>query len=198
VLSNSRKVWLAASLIAVVELGSFVVLPLVGWPAVTRVSVLLIAGALIAGILARPWRWTRAEAASTSEWSPSPRIVWTSAAVATAVLFWFVPTRFRSGDINAVDFTVYYDRPLFQTLHGRPLLVETADDLRRAYQTYFSVHAHWAMVPLAALYAIYPTPLWLLALSVVAVVLGAVNVLRVVERMGAGGLVASASALGSC
>ena len=118
----------------------------------------------------------------------------TVAAVVGLLLFWFVLTRFRSGEINAVDFTVYYDRPAFQTLQGRPMFVETGDDVLRAQQTYFSVHAHWAMLPLSALYAIHATPLWLLAVSVIVVVAGAVSVLRIVQRMG-GGLVASASAL---
>jgi uncharacterized membrane protein len=110
------------------------------------------------------------------------------------MVFWFVLTRFRSGGINAIDFTVYYDRPNFQTLLGRPLYIESADDPLRAYRSYFAVHAHWAMLPLAALYFISATPLWVLALSVVAVIVGAVHTLRIVQFTGAGGLVASASA----
>jgi uncharacterized membrane protein len=50
------------------------------------------------------------------------------------------------------------------------------------------------MLPLAALYFISATPLWVLALSVVAVVAGAVYTLRIVQFTGAGGLIASASA----
>src|SRR6185295_11323446 len=101
---------------------------------------------------------------------------------------------FESGEINAVDFTVYYDRPAFQTIHGRWLFVESADDPARAQQTYFSVHAHWILVPISVLYAIYPTPLWLIGLSVIPIVVGAVGVFRILERMNAG-IVASASAL---
>jgi len=185
--------WLIA--IALVEIAAFVLLPLAGWPAVTRVSVVLLVGVLLGLALVRPWRWRLPELAALTEWAPSSRAVWTAAGIVGCVLFWFVLTRFRSGELNAVDFTVYYDRPAFQTLHGRPMFVETADDVLRAQQTYFSVHAHWVMLPLSALYAIHATPLWLLAVSVIAVVAGAVNVLRVVQRMGAGGLVASASAL---
>ncbi len=181
--------------IATVVMGALVVFPLAGWPAVTRVSVVLLAGLLLAAGLTRPWRWRLPEFAALAEWTPSARTVSTSAAIVSVILFWFVLTRFRSGEINAVDFTVYYDRPAFQTLQGRPLFVETADDVLRAQQTYFSVHAHWVMLPIAAFYAIHATPLWLLALSVIAVVAGAVNVLRIVQRMGGGGLVGSASAL---
>jgi hypothetical protein len=33
----------------------------------------------------------------------------------------------KSGEINGVDFTIYFDRPCFQTLQGHPMIVETAD-----------------------------------------------------------------------
>jgi uncharacterized membrane protein len=181
--------------VALVVFGALGLLPLIGWPAVTRVSVVLLAGFLLALALVRPWRWRPSELAALGDWAPSARTVWTGAAIVGVVLFWFVLTRFRSGEINAVDFTVYYDRPAYQTVLGRPMFVETADDVLRAQQTYFSVHAHWVMLPLSAIYAIHATPLWLLAVSVLAVVAGAVNVLRIVQRIGGGGLVASASAL---
>ncbi len=121
--------------------------------------------------------------------------MWASAGIASLVLFWIVLTRFRSASINALDFTVFYDRPTFQTLLGKPFFVESVDDVARAQQTGFSIHAHWAMLPLSLLYAIHATPLWLIALSVVAVVAGAVNVLRIVQRLGGGGFLASASAI---
>jgi hypothetical protein len=38
----------------------------------------------------------------------------------TLLLSWIVLTRFQSGEINGVDFTVYFDRPCFQTLQGPP------------------------------------------------------------------------------
>ena len=41
-------------------------------------------------------------------------------------LFWIVFTRFQHGSINAVDFTIYFDRPLFQTSRGRLLFLETS------------------------------------------------------------------------
>jgi uncharacterized membrane protein len=182
-------------MIAIAIGSAFVVLPLVGAPAVTRVSVVLLAGVFLAIPIVRPWRWTAAELDALAEWRPSSRTIWLSASVAALVLLWFVLTRFRSGEINAVDFTVYFDRPIFQTLLGRTLFVESADDVLRAQRTYFSIHSHWILLPFAALYAVHATPLWLLAVSVLSIVGGAIQVLRVVERMGAGGLVASACAL---
>jgi uncharacterized membrane protein len=51
------------------------------------------------------------------------------------------------------------------------------------------------MFPLSAFYAIYATPQWLLALSVVCVVLGSVYTLRIAQRLGMGGVLAVATAL---
>ena len=45
------------------------------------------------------------------------------------MLFWYVLTRFQSGQINAIDFTIYYDRPCYQTVQGRPLFVEVSDTI---------------------------------------------------------------------
>jgi hypothetical protein len=51
------------------------------------------------------------------------------------------------------------------------------------------------MLGVCAAYALQPTPLWLHALSVVAVVAGAVYVLRILQRLGASGALAGATAL---
>jgi uncharacterized membrane protein len=169
--------------------------PLAGWPAVVRLpAVVLPAIALIVAAL-RPWRWRDSTLQAVDRWEPSRRMVWIAALGAGLFLFWIVLTRFQSGHINAVDFTIYFDRPCFQTTLGRPLFVETTDDVRFAHRSEFADHAYWAMLPLCSLYAIYPTPLWLLGISVAAVVVGAVLVLWIMRRLGAGGLVASATAL---
>ena len=174
---------------------TIITLPLVGGPPVTRLAVVLLAGLLLGLLIVRPWRWPRSDWELVANWAPTSRVVWIGALVVGLVLFWIVLTRFRAGEINAVDFTVYYDRPNFQTLQGRLLFVESADDVLRAQQSYLSVHAHWIMIPLAGFYAIHPTPLWVLGLSVAAVVIGAVYVLRILQMLGICGLVATASAL---
>ena len=116
--------------------------------------------------------------------------------LATAlVLFWIVLTRFESGSINAVDFTVYFDRPCIQTIHGHPLFVETADAPAFSQRTELAVHAYWAMLPICGLYWIHPTPQWLLAISVVSVVAGAIYILRIVGLTGGSGILACAAAL---
>ena len=150
---------------------------------------------LVILVVARPWTWASETWAAIGDWNPTRRVVRVTAVVIGLLVFWFVLTRFRSADINAVDFTVYYERPNFQTLQGHPLYVESADDPLRAYRSLFAIHAHWIMLPLALFYAVWASPLWLLALSVVAVVAGAIYTLRIGQSIGAGGPIASASAL---
>src|SRR6266540_3317519 len=128
-------------------------------------------------------------------WQPSRRLVWSVALVVGFLLFWYVWTRFRSGEINAIDFTVYYDRPCFQTVRGRPLFVETSDTPGLSNRSELADHAYWGMLIACAPYALHPSPLWLHALSVIAIVAGSLHVLRISQRLGAGGALASATAL---
>jgi uncharacterized membrane protein len=168
--------------------------PFAGWP-VVRLPAVIFPALLIVVVILRPWRWDDRQLRAINAWAPSAPVVWSAALVTALALFWFVLTRFQSGEINGVDFTVYFDRPLFQTLQGRLLFVESADDVLRAQKTLLIIHAYWAIVPLALLYGIHATPLWLLALSVAAVVAGSVHVFRILQRLGAGSLLAGASAL---
>ena len=169
--------------------------PIVGWPAVVRLPALVVP-ALVMGLLTvRPWKWSGVEFRAIDLWEPSHRQVLSAAFLAGVVLSWIVLTRFESGEINAIDFTVYFDRPCFQTLHGRPLLVETAYGEEYSHRSQLAVHAFWALLPMCSLYAIHTTPLWLLRLSVTAVVIGAVHVLRIMQHLRAGGVLASATAL---
>jgi uncharacterized membrane protein len=184
-----------AVLLGVAVVSIFVASPLIGRPPVVRVAPILLFALVALIAVLRPWKWSDVEWDRLGEWNPSARLVLVAAIVAGLILFWFVLTRFRSGEINAIDFTVYYDRPSYQTSQGRPMYVESADDPVRAYRTYFAVHADWVMLPLGAFYLVRPSPLWLLALSVVAVVAGAWYTLRIVRNAGGGGLLACASAL---
>src|SRR5207342_1927445 len=118
-----------------------------------------------------------------AEWQPKHRQVVIAAAVVGLALFWYVLTRFYSGQINAIDFTIYYDRPCFQTVQGRPLLVEVSDTPGLSYRSELGDHAYWGMLAVCTVYALHPSPLWLHALSVAAVVGGAFYVLRVLQRV---------------
>lgn len=194
-MSGGERTRVVAILLGGVMATAFVVLPLTGGRPVVRVAPFLFAAVAIVILQARPWKWTETDWARIDRWQPSSRAIWMAAALATLFLFWIVITRFRSASINAIDFTVYYDRPSYQTLLGRLQFVESADDTARAYRTYLAVHAHWIMVPLALVYAVWATPLWLLAFSVVAVVAGALYTLRIIQSVGGTGLLASAGAI---
>jgi uncharacterized membrane protein len=172
-----------------------VVQPLTGWLPLVRVAPVLLFALAVIALIARPWRWSTGEWDAVGRWNPAPGTVRVAAVLVGLIVFWFVLTKFQSGDINAIDFTVYYERPNYQTLHGRPLYVESADDPLRAYRSLFAVHSHWIMLPLALFYAVRPSPFWVLALSIVSVVAGALYTLRIGQRIGAGGAIASASAL---
>ena len=185
----------ALAVIGVVALTVLVGAPLAGWPDVVRLPAILVPGLLLVAVVTRPWQWSESTFQALDRWEPPPRLVWSAALIVGLVLSWIVLTRFQSGQINAVDFTIYFDRPCFQTVLGRPLFVETTDDVRFAHRSEFADHAYWGMLPLCSLYAIYPSPLWLLAISVVVVVVGAVYVLKIMQRLGAGGVLASATAL---
>jgi hypothetical protein len=192
---RTGRVGTTAGVLGLVICSAFVLFPLIGRLPIVRAAPILLFGLIVIAVVSRPWRWTDADWSAVANWNPSGRVIQTGALAVGLTLFWFVLTRFQSGEINAIDFTVYYDRPTFQTLQGRPSFVESADDPIRAYRTYFAVHAHWVMLPLSAFYLVRATPFWLLALSVVAVVAGAICTLRIVQRTGAGGLLGCASAL---
>jgi uncharacterized membrane protein len=167
--------------------------PLAGWPSRMPLPIVLAPALIAAAFVVSPWRWSRDEQQAVDDWQPSRRFVWTAAAIAAATVYWLVLTRFQSGEINGIDFTVYFDRPLFQTIHGKPLFVESADPIY-AYRSSLGTHAFWSTLPLAIFYAIYPSPQWLLALSAACVVAGAVYVLRIMQRLGAGGVLSVATA----
>src|SRR5262245_689791 len=94
----------AGQLLAILAtvLAALVIMPLVGWPPVTRVAVILLGAGLLAVVLIRPWQRSTQDVARCVEWMPTPRTVWTAAGVVALLLFWIVLTRFRSGEINAV------------------------------------------------------------------------------------------------
>ncbi|PYQ47607.1 MAG: hypothetical protein DMF78_23275 [Acidobacteria bacterium] len=190
--AHVRRAALAALALAVVVL--VVGAPLMGWPRVVRLPAVLVPALALAAWVAWPLG-RRDGGVFTAGWQPSRRLVWSAAVVVGALLFWYVLTRFRSGEINAVDFTIYYDRPCFQTVHGRPLFVEVSDTPGLSHRSELADHAYWGMLLVCSPYALYPSPLWLHALAAASIVGGAVHVLRVFQRLGAGGVLAGATAL---
>jgi uncharacterized membrane protein len=170
--------------------------PIMGWPPVVRLPAVVVPGIVVAILAGRPWQWDESRWNAIERWQPRTRTITLAAIAIALLLFWLVLTRFRSGVINGVDFTVYFDRPCYQTIYqGHPLFVETADVPSFSNRSELVVHAFWAMFPICAPYAIYATPYWLLSLSVVAVVAGAVHVFRIARELEWGGVLAGATAL---
>ena len=169
--------------------------PITGALPVVRLSAVLTPVVLAVVLFARPWTWRDSDWERLRAWDPPVRVIVVCAASAALLLSWIVLTRFLSGEINAVDFTIYFDRPLFQTTQGNVLFVESTDDTRFSNLTHLAVHAYWLLVPLSALYLVHPSPLWLLAISVAAPVLGAVHMLRVGRQLGFGSPLAGAAAI---
>jgi len=183
--------------LGVIGLAALVVMigaPLFAWIRVVRLPAILVPALLLA-LAVMPRAYWRDSPLLRTDWQPSRRLVWSAAALIGGLLFWYVLTRFRSGEINAIDFTIYYDRPCYQTVHGRPLFVEVSDTPGLSSHSELADHAYWAMLAVCAPYALYPSPLWLHALSVIAIVAGGIHALRIAQRLGAGGALASATAL---
>lgn len=149
---------------------------------------------LIACLSVRPWTWRNDDWQRAACFAPSSRQIWVGAALAGLLLTWIVVTLFQGGHINGVDFTVYFDRPLYQTAQGHPLFVESSDDPPFAYVTHLGVHAYWLLLALSPLYVVHASPYWLLVLSVIAVTAGSVYVLRIGQRAGLGDLLSCAAA----
>jgi uncharacterized membrane protein len=184
--------------IASVAIAVLVAAPLVGWPPVVRLPAVLLPAIVVAVLVLRPWRWSESDWNALERWQPSRRELVIAAIAVALLLFWFVLTRFESAQINAVDFTVYFDRPCNQTVHqGRPLFVERADLPSFSNRSQLAVHAFWAMLPVCTPYAIFATPYWLLILSVVVVVAGSVRMFRIGGTLRWSGPLAAATALAS-
>lgn len=186
-----RPVAGAIVLIAVVG----VCAPIFGWFPVIRVPALLVPLLVWACVSLRSPARREAVLEACARWRPSPQTLGRSAVVAAGILGWIVLTRFLSGEINGVDFTVYFDRPCFQTAQGRWLFIETADDPRFSFQGQLVQHAYWGLPLLCAPYWILPSPYWLLALAVIAPVAGAVYLFRIASHIGATGVLAAATAI---
>jgi len=170
-------------LVIALAAGVIVGSPVFGWFPVVRVSIVMWAILLAGMCAARPWRWRSDQWSRVASWSPTAGSVTWGFLLLGIVLWWLVYSRFQAGGIDAVDFTVYFDRPLYQTSVGRPLWVESTDDPRFEHLTHLAVHGYWILPPLSLLYRIHPSPMWLLAVSAAAVTAGAFYVFRIVESL---------------
>ena len=192
--SSLRASRALAVALGIVALGILIGSPLFGWFPVVRVSALLIPLLIIPALAAAPWRWSDEVWERAAAWIPSRWTLAGACLVAALGLLWIVHSRFQSGDINAVDFTVYFDRPLYQTSRSHWYLVESSDDPGFENLTHLAVHGYWILLPLAGLYRMIATPYWLLAVSVIAVVAGSAYCYRIVRHGGGSAVLALAAA----
>ena len=190
-----RPVALLPAALAVAALVVFVGSPVWGWFPVVRLTALLWPVLVAALTAVAPWQWRESDWDGAARWEPSRRQLAAGVAASAVALLWIVYSRFVAGEINAVDFTIYFDRPLFQTSRGNWYFVESANEARFANLSHLAVHAYWILLPLSLLYWIHATPLWLLALSVVAVVAGGVHTYRIVREIGGSAALAAAAGL---
>ena len=110
--------------------GIFALTPLTGSPAVTRVSIVLMAAAIVSLLIIRPWRWDAAQLGAVDSWAPSKRAVWVSAGIAALVVFWFVLTQFTKDSATfenpahdypkAIKYSLRPDGSLETAISGAP------------------------------------------------------------------------------
>ncbi len=97
----------------------------------------------------------------------SRRFLGGALAGAVLVLLRVVWSRWLALEVNAWDFTISFDRPIHSVLHGRLLYSEEFGT------SILGLHTFWSSFLFVPLYAIHPTPAWLLtahALGVAAAV----------------------------
>jgi uncharacterized membrane protein len=105
---------------------------------------------------------------------------WAIAAGALCVslfLLRIAAAQYQSLHVNAWDFSVYFDRPLERTTHGQLLW---SAELRSAT---LAAHADWVVLLFVPLYALHPSPWWLIAGHALALALGCVAAFYALRRI---------------
>jgi uncharacterized membrane protein len=109
------------------------------------------------------WRaWAR-EFLSTEDVALSRRGLVIFCLAVAAALARILLARFAALEVNAWDFSLYFDRPVESVLHGRLLY----SDLLKG--STLGDDASFAMFAFVPLYAIFPSPLWLVLAPAVAI-----------------------------
>ncbi len=103
--------------------------------------------------------------------------------------------RWLAAEINAVDFTVFFDRPIQRLATIGELAVEEADSPSFSWRSQFAVHGFWILIPVSWLYHLMESPLWLHALTGLCVAMGAFHLARAAHHLGAGPALAVATGI---
>jgi uncharacterized membrane protein len=94
----------------------------------------------------------------------SPAIVWSAILVIGALLVHICLQRFHAFEVNAWDFSISFDRPLWNTLRGDLLWSDTLG------KSMLAVHCNWLLLAFVPLYALHPSPYWLVIAQPLAVI----------------------------
>ncbi len=127
---------------------------------------------VLAGLLSR-------EDSSLPHWAP-----WAAAALACAFFLRVVAVKSAALETNAWDLTLFFDRPIAETLVGRPLYCDFYG------HSYLGTHASFLLFAFVPLYAIALTPAWLLAIHALAAAAAGVAAFGLFRRLGGDDLVA--------
>lgn len=136
----------------------------VGSREVGRLSVALGAALVVAAVIALPG-WSEVRRLLQAQWRVSREAMFLGVALIVLFLVRITIAEFLSLNVNAWDFSLYFDRPLERTVHGQLLF---SDYFGRAT---LAAHADFILLLFAPLYAIHPSPYWLVIGQ--AVILGA-------------------------
>jgi uncharacterized membrane protein len=163
---SQRMLWPVAA--ASVVAGFVITAPWrIGTADIGRVSASLVAGyAIIALAVA-----TRPRAALTALDADGEASALTLCLFAMGVFLFLLrltTSHFFALDVNAWDFSVYYDRPLYRTVHGRFLFSDVLGTSTLA------AHADFIVLLFAPLYVLRPSPYWLVAAHAVILTAGVV------------------------
>ncbi|MCU1244928.1 MAG: putative rane protein [Acidobacteria bacterium] len=86
-----------------------------------------------------------------------PRAIAAGAVCVALFLLRIAAAQYQSLQVNAWDFSIYFDRPLERTTHGQLLW---SPELGSAT---LAAHADWVVLLFVPLYALHPSPWWLVA-----------------------------------
>jgi uncharacterized membrane protein len=112
-----------------------------------------------------------------------------AAVIVAAFLIRVTAAKYFALEVNAWDFSLSFDRPLEQTVHGNFLWSE---DLR---QSMFAVHSNWLLLAFVIPYAIVPSPWWLLISQPLAITAAAVVLFLLLRELAVDDFVAACGAL---
>jgi uncharacterized membrane protein len=146
---------------------------------VGRLTAPLAAALLLAalGLAWGPWRRAAAARLRARAAPLSHRAIAAAALVAGLVLLRILFARWQALSLSAWDTTIYYDRPVAETLRGRFFFCDLLGI------STFGNHVTAILFAFVPLYALWPSPLWMLAAEAMALAAAAAAAFLVFRRI---------------